>query len=112
MCKVPYALAIGSLMYAIVCIRPDIAHVVGVVSRYMKNIGKEHWMVLKWILRYLRGTTNQELCPGGSKIALQEYVYAYMVGERDNRRNTTRYMFTIGGTNVNWFLKFKNIVAL
>ena len=34
MSKVPYALAIGSLMYAMVCTRPDIAHVVGVVSRY------------------------------------------------------------------------------
>ena len=42
MSKVPYALAFGSLMYAMVCIRPDIAHAVGVVSRYMKNPGKEH----------------------------------------------------------------------
>jgi len=30
----------------------------GVVSRYMNNPGKEHWMTVKWILRYLRGTTN------------------------------------------------------
>ena len=59
MSKVPYALAVGSLMYAMVCTRPDIAHAVGVVSRYMNNLGKEHWMAVKWILRYLRGTTNQ-----------------------------------------------------
>ena len=43
MSKVPYALAIGSLMYAIVCTRPDIAHVVGVVSRFMSRPGKQHW---------------------------------------------------------------------
>jgi len=54
-------LEVGSLMYAMVCIGPDIAHEVGVVSRYMNNPGKEHWMAVKWILRYLRGTTNQEL---------------------------------------------------
>ena len=57
-------------MYAMVCTRPDIAHVVGVVSRYMNNLGKEHWMAMKWILRYLRGTTNQALFFGGSKMAL------------------------------------------
>ena len=56
MTKVPYASAIGSLMYAMVCTRPDIAHAVGVVSRYMSNPGKQHWEAVKWILRYLRGT--------------------------------------------------------
>ena len=59
--------------------RPDIAHAVGVVSRYMKNPGKEHWMAVKWILRYLRGTTNQALCFGGLNISLQGYVDADMV---------------------------------
>uniref|UniRef100_A0A2N9EJV5 PGG domain-containing protein n=1 Tax=Fagus sylvatica TaxID=28930 RepID=A0A2N9EJV5_FAGSY len=45
------ASAIGSLMYAMVCTRPDIAHAVGVVSRYMSNPGKQHWEAVKWILR-------------------------------------------------------------
>ena len=40
--EIPYASAIGSLMYAMVCTRPDIAHAVGVVSRFMSNPGKEH----------------------------------------------------------------------
>ena len=61
MSKAPYALAVGSLMYEMVCTRPNIAHALGVVSRYMKNPGKEHWMALKWIIRYLKGTTNQAL---------------------------------------------------
>ena len=65
MSKVPYASVVGSLMYAMVCTRLDITHAVGVVRRYMKNLGKEHWMVVKWILRYLRGTTNQALWFGG-----------------------------------------------
>eukprot|EP00253_Pinus_taeda_P009898 PITA_09898 len=41
-----------------VCTRPNIAHEVGVVSRYMNNPGKEHWMAAKWILRYLKGGTT------------------------------------------------------
>ena len=40
--KVPYALAVGSLMYAMVCTRPDIAHAVRVVSKFLSNPGKEH----------------------------------------------------------------------
>ena len=55
MSKVPYPSAVGSLMYAMVCTKPNIAHVVGVMSRYMNDPGKEHWEELKWILRYLRG---------------------------------------------------------
>ena len=41
MSKVPYALAVGSLMYVMVYTRLDITHAVGVVRRYMKNLGKE-----------------------------------------------------------------------
>ena len=58
MSKVPYASAIGSLMYAMVCTRPDIAHAVGVTSWYLANPGKEHWEAVKWIMRYLRGTSK------------------------------------------------------
>ena len=47
MSKVPYVSAIGSLMYAMVCTRPDIAHAVGVVSRCMSRPGKQHWEAIK-----------------------------------------------------------------
>ena len=107
MSKVPYASAVGSLIYAMVYTRPDIAHSVGVVSRYMRNPGKEHWMAVKWILRYLRGTTNQALCFGDSNIALQGYVDADMEGDKDNRRSTSGYVFTVGGTTVSWVSKIQ-----
>ena len=45
MSKVSYSSAVGSLMYVMVCIR--IAHAVGVVSRYMNNLDKEHWEEVK-----------------------------------------------------------------
>ncbi|KAH9296364.1 hypothetical protein KI387_039952, partial [Taxus chinensis] len=50
MTQVPYASVVGSLMYVMVCTRPDIAQAVGVVSRYMANPSKEHWKVVQWIL--------------------------------------------------------------
>jgi len=109
---VPYASVVGNLTYAMVCTRPNIAHTLGVVSRYMNNPGKEHWMAVKWILRYLKGTTNQALCFGGSNISLQGYVDTDMAGDKDNRRSTTGYVFTIGGTTNSWVSKIQSVVAL
>ncbi|KAM0003668.1 putative RNA-directed DNA polymerase [Helianthus debilis subsp. tardiflorus] len=45
--RFPYASAVGSLMYAMVCTRPDIAHAVGVVSRFLSNPCKKHWEAVK-----------------------------------------------------------------
>ncbi|KAE8676468.1 hypothetical protein F3Y22_tig00111594pilonHSYRG00060 [Hibiscus syriacus] len=89
MVKVPYASAIGSLMYVMVCTRPYIAHAVGAVSRYMNNPGKVHWEAVKWILRYLQGTTNKALCFKGGDMILPGYVDADLAGNVDIRRSTT-----------------------
>ena len=62
MSRIPYSSVIGSLMYAMVCTRPNIPHAVGFVSRYMNNLGKEDWKAVQWTLRYLRGTTSHALC--------------------------------------------------
>ena len=71
-------------MYAMVYIIPDIAHALGVVSRYMNNLGKENWREVQWILRYLRGTTSHALCFGGSNIILQGHVDIGMEGDKDS----------------------------
>ncbi|KAE8724080.1 cytochrome P450 71A9-like [Hibiscus syriacus] len=89
MVKVSYASAIGSLMYAMVCTRPDIAHVVGVVSRYMNNPCKVHWEAVKWILRCLQGTTNKALCFKGGDRILTGYVDADLAVNVDIKRSTT-----------------------
>ena len=61
MSNVPYSSVVGSLMYAMVCTRPDLSHAVSVVSRYMHNPGKDHWKAVKWILRYVKGTIGKGL---------------------------------------------------
>ena len=65
MSHVPYESAVSSLMYAMVCTRPDIAHAVGVLSRFMSKPGKEHWTTVKRVFRYLRGTSDYGLCYQG-----------------------------------------------
>ena len=58
MALIPYADVMGSLMYCMVCSRPDIACVVSVLSRYMSNPGKSHWEGVKWLLRYMKGSLD------------------------------------------------------
>nr|GEW04163.1 putative polyprotein [Tanacetum cinerariifolium] len=67
MSKVPYANAVGSLMYLMVCTRLDIVYAVSIVSRYLANPGKNHWEAVKWILKYLRGTANVGLIYGTNR---------------------------------------------
>ena len=55
---VPYSNAIGSIIYIMICTRLDISHVVSLVSRFMTNPGRQHWEAVKWIFRYLKGTSN------------------------------------------------------
>ena len=112
MSKVPYASAIGSLMYAMVCTRSDIAHAVRVVSRFMSRPGKQHWEAVKWILKYLKGLSDTSLCFTGASLKLQGYVDANFAGDIDSRKSITGFIFTLGGTAISWASNLQKIVTL
>ncbi|KAH9766026.1 Integrase catalytic domain-containing protein [Citrus sinensis] len=112
MSRVPYASAVGSLMFAMICTRPDIAQAVGAVSRYMANPGGEHWIAVKRILRYIRGTSDVALCYGGSEFTVKGYVDSDFAGDLDKRKSTTGYVFTFAGAAVSWVSKLQTVVAL
>jgi len=59
---VPYASAVGSLMYVMVYTRLDIAHVVGVLSNFMSKPRNEHWTIVKQVFSYLCVTSDYGLC--------------------------------------------------
>jgi len=112
MSRVPYASAVGSLMYAMICTRPNIAQAVGVVSKFMANPGGEHWSSVKRILRYIKGTSNVALCFGGSRFVFLGYVDSDFAGDIEKRRSTTGYVFTLVGGAVSWLSKLQDVVAL
>eukprot|EP01018_Ginkgo_biloba_P015114 Gb_29057 [translate_table: standard] len=100
--NVPYESIVGSMMYAMVYTRPDIAHAVGVMSRYMSNLGKEHWTFVKRIFRNLRGTSNFRICYQGRPsqnitIYVQGFVDVDWVGDLDCQRSTSGYVFSLFG---------------
>ncbi|MCO5556884.1 hypothetical protein L7F22_010438 [Adiantum nelumboides] len=110
--SVPYASACGSLMYAMVATRPDIAHAVGVVSRFMANPGRLHWDAMKSIMRYLKGTKNKCLCYGKGPLELKGFCDSDMVGDVDTRKSTSGYVFTLARGAVSWCSRLQKIVAL
>jgi hypothetical protein len=112
MSKIPYSSTIGSLMYAMVSTRLDIENAVGVMRRYMNNLGKEHWEEVKWIIMYLRGTYTHALCFRDSDIVLQGYVDSDMAIDKYRRRSTTGYGFTVGGTIVSWISKLQKFIEV
>ena len=102
MAKVPYASAVGSLIYAMVATRPDIAFAVGVVSRYMANPRKKHWEAVKGIMRYLKGTKDFCICFGKQKASVIGFTDADYDGHVDYRKSTSGYVFTFTGGAVSW----------
>jgi len=106
MAKIPYANAIGSLMYAMVYTLPDIAYSVSLVSIFMSNPRKVHWQSLKWILRYIKGSLGKGLAYGRadknsySSAAIEGLVDFDYVGCLDTRKSLTRYNFNAFGTTI------------
>ena len=65
--RVPYASAIGSIMYAMICTRLDVSYALSVMSKYQSNPGDAHLVAVKNILTYLRRTKDRFLVYGGSE---------------------------------------------
>ena len=100
--RIPYASAVGSLMYAMLCTRPDICYAVGVVSRYQSNPGQEHWIAVKHVLKYLRRTRDYMLVYSGGDLNLLGYTDSDFQSDKDSRKSTSGSVFTLGGGAVVW----------
>ncbi|WVZ16441.1 hypothetical protein V8G54_009423 [Vigna mungo] len=113
--SVPFSNGIGSIMYDMVCTRPDVAHGVSVLSQFMINPGPTHWEALKWMLRYIRGSLGTGLSfqnnfQGGGYI--EGFVDSDFAGCMDTRKSRSGYVFTLFGTAVSWRSTLQSVVAL
>ncbi|KAL3619650.1 hypothetical protein CASFOL_034562 [Castilleja foliolosa] len=100
---IPYASAVGSLMYAQVCTRPDIAYSVGMLDRYLHNPGMEHWKAAKRVLRYLQGTKDYMLTYRRSdQIEIVGYTNSDFAGCQDSKKSTSGYIYLLVGGVVSW----------
>ncbi|RVW23075.1 hypothetical protein VitviT2T_005480 [Vitis vinifera] len=101
--NIPYASAVGSLMYAQVCTRPDIAFAVGMLGRYQSNPGKDHWKAAKKVMRYLQGTKDYKLMyRRTSNLEVVGYSDSDFAGCVDSRKSTSGYIFILAGGAISW----------
>ena len=89
MSRIPFALAVGSLMYAMLCTRPDICYAMGIVSRYQSYPGEEHWIAVKHILKYLRRTRDYMLVYSSGSLETIGYTDSDFQGDIDSRKSTS-----------------------
>ncbi|XP_031265676.1 secreted RxLR effector protein 161-like [Pistacia vera] len=99
---IPYASVIGSLMYAMLCTRPDIAYAVSVTSRYQSDPREKHWLAVKTIIKYLRKTKDLILSYGGSKLKIEGYSDSDFQSDMDDRKSTSEFIFICNGGAVSW----------
>ncbi|KAK2355204.1 hypothetical protein QL285_092633 [Trifolium repens] len=101
--KIPYASAVGSLMYAQVCTRPDIAFIVGMLGRYLSNPGMDHWKAAKKVMRYLKRTKDYMLTYRRSdQLEITGYSDSDFAGCQDSKRSTSGYIYMLAGGAVSW----------
>ena len=113
--SIPYLAAVGALMYLATTTRPDIAYSVGVLARFNSNPGWVHWLAVKHLMGYIRGTLDHSLTyspdPSCSEPFLT-YSDADHGGCKDSGRSTGGYVVKIGSGAVSWCSKLQTVVAL
>ncbi|KAM1913352.1 hypothetical protein ACFX14_001304 [Malus domestica] len=108
----PYASLVGSLMYATICTRPDLAFITGMLGRFQSNPGEAHWISAKKVLRYLQRTKNFMLVYGnGESLELEGYTDSDLAGDIDDRKSTGGYIFMLNGGAVSWKSAKQTVIA-
>ncbi|KAL5573432.1 hypothetical protein UlMin_023029 [Ulmus minor] len=112
--KIPYSSAVGSVMFTMVSTRPDISHTISILNKFMSNPRKENWVGMKWLLRYLKSSSNVGLIykKRGKSIWLEGYADSDYGADRDMRRSITSYFFNLNGCCISWKAQLQLVVAL
>ena len=108
-----YQSMVGSLLYAAITTRPDIAQAVGAVSKFNSCPTEAHLTAVKRIFRYLKGTID--LCIKYERSAdncLVGFSDADWAGDLTDRHSTTGNLFMMSGAAIDWISKKQPVVAL
>ncbi|KAE8251482.1 hypothetical protein A4X13_0g3976 [Tilletia indica] len=110
-----YQAIIGCLAYLAQGTRPDLAYAVSTLGKFSSDPSSLHLIAAKRVLRYLRKTSGAKLAFGGRKdeeLQMEGFVDSDWAADRDDRRSTSGFVFTIGGGAVSWGSRKQGAVAL
>jgi hypothetical protein len=111
--KQPYREVVESLMYLMVCTRPDIAFAICQLSRYSSNHGAGHWSALMHVVRYVKGTKSLGITYSGNSMLYPSlFSDASYASDKDSRRSVSGYISYVGGGPVSWKSKLQSTTAL
>ena len=111
--KESYQELLGCLLFLSARTRPDITGAVGILCRYSSSPRNVHWVALKRILRYLKGTVDLALrLWGQDKPVLKAYCDADWAGDRMDRKYTSGVLMQLGSSSVAWRSLKQSCVAL
>ena len=98
----PNTSAVASLMYTMLCTRPNICYAMGIMSRYQSNLSFEHWTAIKHILKYLNRNKHYFLVFGGEDLTVQGYTNSDFQYDIDDRKSIFGFVFTLGKGAISW----------
>ena len=107
-----YQSAVGSLLYLSIVTRPDITYAVSNVAKFCAKPMKQHWVAVKRIFHYLKGTQKYGLLYSKNDSNCVGFSDADWGGDLDDRKSTSGYVFQVGGTAISWRSKKQACVAL
>ncbi|GJZ72487.1 retrotransposon protein, putative, ty1-copia subclass [Tanacetum coccineum] len=105
MLRVHYALAIGSIMYAVKCTRPYVAFAQNLCCRFQQNPSEIHWTAMKTILKYLRNTNDMVLVyreKPEDELKVSCYADVSFQTDKDDTKSQTGYVFMFNGGAIDW----------
>ena len=109
---IPYAEAIGSVLWPVIVSQPDAAFAVSTLSQFIQNPGPAHWEALKRVIVFLGSTKDLWLTFGGrSKLAVEGFCDADWGGQK-HHHSVSSYSFHMGAGAISWSSKKQHVVAL
>ena len=103
MSKIPYASTIRSIMYAMICTRPDVSYALSMTSRFQSNPGEGYWTSIKNILKYLKRTKDSFLVYGGEDgLVVKGYTDSSFQTDKDDSISLSSFVFFLNGGAVSW----------
>ena len=109
---VPFREVIGSLLYASTTTRPDISAAVSILCRHMQHFSQDHWVALKHLLRYIKGTIHYRIVfSADDDGAMTGYCDASHASDAATLRSRTGYVLMRSNGPISWASKLQQIVA-
>ncbi|GKA36968.1 zinc finger, CCHC-type containing protein [Tanacetum coccineum] len=109
--QLEYSRVIGCLMHVMTCTRPDIAFVVGKMSRYTSNPGTQHWQAIQRVLKYLKKTMDYKLTYTCYPSVLEGYTDASWISNTEDNSSTSGWVFLLSGGAIYWASKKQTCIT-